>query len=460
MKFSEEIETGSGDGSKIGQIAGITGECVIDNNDFLVYHVDIASSRAFDSSSLPRQNVEGNDRNLEIMGRTPQVLEIISDAVSAVSVIKSKETNTRLHQPRKEWEEKLGKLELEKIKLLFVKFTKDGSDTDFDDIKYYDKYVTNDKKNDDNKVVLTNGANQNILCSGWGTSGALQKIFNTVSNANKFCLKKNMTNIYNPDDILFTGKKHIKGTKDLDINGTKYTLGSVFYENNTNTSSNNLSNYIEGCYHIRGYQIRDTDLEKEFSPIVEKYYGAILEDFAKNKRAAVLHLVQSPGGLYGGTDITRYAMLSAIKKFKTKYEKDISKFYCFTVIIDSNEDLYKNIEPELESEPEPIIIPPKPNVILPEPDISNNKLFLKHIYQMLLHHMLKYEQYCSKYGIESSNQLSYDYILGQMTDGSLSGGNYLDLYIKNKHNYEQFNKMYYYETYRKNKLMYDDLINN
>ena len=473
MKFSKEIATGSGDGSKIGQIAGITGECVIDNNDFLVYHVDIASSRAFDSSSLPTQDVEGNDRNLEIMGRTPQVLEIISDAVtavSAVSVIKSKETNTRLHQPRKEWDEKLGKLELEKIKLLFVKFTKEGSDTDFADIKYYDKYVTNDKKNNNNKVVLTNGANEDILCSGAGTSNALRKIFNTAPNSNTFCLRENMKNIYKPNDTLFNGKKHIKKNKDPFIHKTvEYPLGSVFYENNTGNSSNIVSNYIEGCYHIRGYVISsNTDLEKEFSPIVEEYYGEILEDFAKNKRATVLHLAQSPGHTYGASPITTNAMLSAIKKFKTKYEKDISEFYRFTVIIDSNEDLYKNIEPELESEPKPIIIippkpkviPPKPNVILPKPDISNNKLFLKHIYQMLLHHMLKYEQYCSKYGIESSNQLSYDYILGQMTDGSLSGGNYLDLYIKNKHNYEQFSKMYYYETYRKNKLMYDDLINN
>jgi len=211
MKFSKEIATGSGDGSNIGQIAGITGECVIDNNDFLVYHIDIASSRAFDSSSLPTLDIEGNERNLEIMGRTPQVLEINKDIVS---VIKSKETNTRLHQHREDWEIKLGKL------------------------------------------------------------------------------------------------------------------------------------------------------------IVK-----------------------------------------------------------------------------------PLLVLPK--VVLP--DISNNKLFLKHIYQMLLYNILKYEHYCSKYGIENSNQLSYDYIFEQMTDSSIAGGNYIDLYIKNKHSYEQFDNMYYFEIYKNNKSMYQKL---
>ena len=466
MRYTAPIEQGYADGSNIGRIAGITGECVTESlNDFLVYHVDIASSRAFDSSSLPTENVTGNKRNLEIMGRTPQVLEIIGTKDSTkVSVIKSNEINTRIHQPRKDWEQKLGKLEIEKIKLEFIKFTGVGTDTDFSDIKYYDKYVK------DKKVVLTNGANPDINCAGSGTTGALNKIFGT----DKFCIKENMTNIYKPANILFANKQNIDINKDnLTINDSKYPLGSVFYEENKNSSKHQLSKNINGCYHIRGYNIDNkTDLEKEFSPIVKEYYGAILEDFAKEKRALVLHLAQVPGHIYGATTITRDAMLSAIKNFKNKYEKDIKTVFRFTVIIDSEKAPYDTIKlddskPIIKPLPLPLPLPeqlPLPKTII-KPELtsdiySTNILILKHIYQMLLHHMLKYEYYCTKHGIVSSVQINYDTILQKMNALTTTSGGRTDIYdtyIKNKHNYEKLSKLFFYEIYKTNKSLYEKL---
>lgn len=85
-------------------IAGITGECPTDNNnDFMIYHVDVGSSRAFDVPDV----VPSSKDDLKVLySRTPQILKIVSDDVS---IIKSTPINTRIHQPRNRWEEVLKK---------------------------------------------------------------------------------------------------------------------------------------------------------------------------------------------------------------------------------------------------------------------------------------------------------------------------------------------------------------
>ena len=83
-------------------IAGITGECPTDNNnDFMIYHVDVGSSRAFDVPDV----VPSSKDDLKVLySRTPQILKIVSDDVS---IIKSTPINTRIHQPRNRWEDAL-----------------------------------------------------------------------------------------------------------------------------------------------------------------------------------------------------------------------------------------------------------------------------------------------------------------------------------------------------------------
>jgi hypothetical protein len=144
------------------------------------------------------------------------------------------------------------------------------------------------------------------------------------------------------------------------------------------------------------------------------------------------------------------------KTFK-KYNKD-----------DDIDDL---LEPLLE----PLLninILPEPNVEQPEPDVEQpinlpdniklfNKQFIIHCYQMLLHHMLKYD----KYSMNNMDEKTYLHIMDKMTnllkdDVKLSGGHFYELYIKNKINYEiirNINETYFYDLYVKNKSMYISL---
>jgi len=98
----------------IGKIAGITAECPTnDNKDFIVYHIDVCSSRGFDDTddnpnvnSLPRNK----DDLVTLYSRTPQILKIATN--NTVSIIKSTSLNTRIHQPRNRWEDALQNADL------------------------------------------------------------------------------------------------------------------------------------------------------------------------------------------------------------------------------------------------------------------------------------------------------------------------------------------------------------
>ena len=71
-----------------------------DNDQRYIYKVDVGSMRGFD---LPAKFMPVNEQNvqLEFGSRTPQVLEINGNDIR---IIKSTILNTRIHQPRPEWE--------------------------------------------------------------------------------------------------------------------------------------------------------------------------------------------------------------------------------------------------------------------------------------------------------------------------------------------------------------------
>ena len=75
--------------------------------DFFIYHVDIGSSRAFDNISDYKQ-ISLNTMEKEnkyLFSRTPQVLLIDNnEGIENVKIIKSKMKNTRIHQPRPNYE--------------------------------------------------------------------------------------------------------------------------------------------------------------------------------------------------------------------------------------------------------------------------------------------------------------------------------------------------------------------
>ena len=152
-------------------------------------------------------------------------------------------------------------------------------------------------------------------------------------------------------------------------------------------------------------------------------------------------------------DSSNNALLNPINQKIKKYDKD-----------DDIDDYL--LEPLLNIT---IVDPPKvdpPNVDplkvdLPDNIKLSNKQFIIHCYQMLLHHMLKYD----KYSMNNMDEKTYLYIMDKMTnllkeDVKLSGGHFYELYIKNKKNYENIsniNKTYFYDLYVKNKSMYISL---
>ena len=124
-------------------IFGITMQCckptINDYTDFYVYHVDISSSRGFDSekyydkiaSSSESESI--NNENRYLFSKTPQVLCIdIIDNSDFITIIKSKMKNTRIHLPRPNYEEKIKKLTSLKL---------DSCNYDKKYKKYKDKYI-------------------------------------------------------------------------------------------------------------------------------------------------------------------------------------------------------------------------------------------------------------------------------------------------------------------------------
>ena len=94
--------------SKANRLFGISMECKHDCKDHLykVYRVDVGASRSQDQSFLkPDQmnTIKDYDSEREILlSRSPQILEIIDDKFS---IIRSKLSNTRIHQYRPYYEE-------------------------------------------------------------------------------------------------------------------------------------------------------------------------------------------------------------------------------------------------------------------------------------------------------------------------------------------------------------------
>lgn len=81
---------------------GMTMECEKSRqlNDHYLYHVDVGSSRGFDTDEIIKSKYE---EKRHLYSRTPQVIEIYNDNKD-VRIIRSTMKNTRIHQPRIEYE--------------------------------------------------------------------------------------------------------------------------------------------------------------------------------------------------------------------------------------------------------------------------------------------------------------------------------------------------------------------
>jgi hypothetical protein len=81
---------------------GMTMECEKTRqlNDHYLYHVDVGSSRGFDTDGIINSK---HEEKRHLYSRTPQVIEIYNDNKN-VRIIRSTMKNTRIHQPRIEYE--------------------------------------------------------------------------------------------------------------------------------------------------------------------------------------------------------------------------------------------------------------------------------------------------------------------------------------------------------------------
>jgi len=97
-----------------GASAVVPPQQVPSTRDFFIYHVDIGSSRAFDLNGMYSLVNNVLTENQHLFSRTPQLLSIdntIDIDIDHISIIKSKMKNTRIHQPRPNYEENIRLLE-------------------------------------------------------------------------------------------------------------------------------------------------------------------------------------------------------------------------------------------------------------------------------------------------------------------------------------------------------------
>lgn len=127
-------------------------------------------------------------------------------------------------------------------------------------------------------------------------------------------------------DCIYSSRYKIEGSvlnnyiQDQKINNDKIAEadkypGTTFYiNNNVNVKFNNEYN-IGGVYHIKGWNHKlskpkyDVENNEDYKIVVTAYYIAIMDHFFKNienkkDKMSILHLIQCPGFLFGGTKIT------------------------------------------------------------------------------------------------------------------------------------------------------------
>lgn len=209
----------------------------------------------------------------------------------------------------------------ELITIHCIKFRYPGDDTDFSSPNYYKRDENKDKKT----FVLTNGANDTLSPQGGGTTAAIR-----IINPKLF---DNPQLKFNPMDTL--GEFHNRGliertinkkNQKITVNKTEYPAGSVFFVESTvpESGGNEPKNKVRGVYHIKGINYNNMEIgrgptEYLVRELVKAYYTAILEDFSK-RTEDVLCLAQVPGSLYGGTENTLNAMLTAVLDFQKNYK--------------------------------------------------------------------------------------------------------------------------------------------
>ena len=199
-------------------------------------------------------------------------------------------------------EAELKKFPFDKIIQNIFDINTDSSNMEKED--FYKKYITV-LGNKDIVFYLTNGANKALVSGGAGTNRAITNI-----NTNFF-------NNLNKDNCIFPSEKYVQNTilneeaqnitKTNMLNNCKHP-GSTYYVDIPNFKYKSKYN-IRGVYHINGWnhKISNVEDEKDYKRLVTAYYIAIMDHFFKfilKDKISILHLVQCPGEIFGGKEIT------------------------------------------------------------------------------------------------------------------------------------------------------------
>lgn len=243
---------------------------------------------------------------------------------------------------------KLKKFNFEKY-LLKNKFYTNNNSTHMEHKDFYTNLINN-IKNSHNKHVhfyLTNGTNKNIYSGGKGTNKAI-----TIINKDFFIIN-NENNIFCPNKFKSLGSDKIQQIQQIQKENINCkNPGSVFYKE---IKDNKYKSYdIIGVYHINGWnhKLNNVEDKNDYKKLVSLYYIAILDHFFQNiyseQKFSVLHLIQCPGFLFSGTEITTDIFINTVCGYLFLKKKQIGyNSHYFKISIDYEGDYkikYKDVK--------------------------------------------------------------------------------------------------------------------
>ena len=234
-----------------------------------------------------------------------------------------------------QYEEQLKKFNFKKY-LLKNKFYTNNNSTHMEHKDFYKNLGNSHNKNV--HFYLTNGTNKNLYSGGKGTNKAI-----TIINKD-FFIFDNENNIFCPIKFKSLGTKKIQQIQQIQKENINCkNPGSVFYKEINNNIYKGYN--IIGVYHINGWnhKLYNVEDKNDYKKLVSLYYIAILDHFFQNiyseKNFSILHLIQCPGFLFSGTEITTNIFINTVCGYLFKKKKQIGySSHYFKISIDYEGD--------------------------------------------------------------------------------------------------------------------------
>lgn len=207
--------------------------------------------------------------------------------------------------------------------LIKNRYNDKNNETKIEREEFYENLIKKIKSEYSKKQIffyLTNGANKDLKPKRSGSNKAITAInkdfFNWAKYKKIFCSEE-YTSLGNSE----YQKKYQQITpKQFNCDNA----GSVFYIEIKDKKHEGYSHNIPGVYHINGWdhnssslnEIKDVEDKEDYKKLVSSYYIAILDHFFdkiyNTKKFSILHLIQTPGKLYGGGPKTTKIFINTV----------------------------------------------------------------------------------------------------------------------------------------------------